>query len=66
VTERSETEAEPRKCFGTMPGMLFAAEVWHYWLGWAIAIGAVLTFVALLIGYLVKVQAPQYPKRGQR
>ncbi len=49
-----------------MPGMLFAAEVWHYWLGWAIAIGAVLTFVALLIGYLIKVQAPQYPKRGQR
>jgi hypothetical protein len=49
-----------------MPGMLLAAEVWHYWLGWAIAIGAVLTLVALLIGYLVKVQGPQYPRRNQR
>ena len=49
-----------------MPRMLLAAEVWHYWLGWAIAIGAVLTFFALIVGYVVKVQGPQYPKRGQR
>lgn len=49
-----------------MPVMLLAAEVWHYWLGWTIAIGAVLTLLGLIVAYLVKVQAPQYPKRGQR
>ena len=46
--------------------MVLAAEVWHYWLGVAIALGAVLTMIALVIGYLVKVQARQYPKRSQR
>ena len=51
---------------GTMPVMVLAAEVWHYWIGWAIAIGAVLTTIALVIGYLVKVQGPQYPKRSER
>ena len=49
-----------------MPCMLLAAEVWHYWLAWVLAIGAVLTMLGLIVGYLVKVQAPQYPKRGQR
>jgi amino acid permease len=48
-----------------MPAMVFAAEVWHYWLGWAIALGSVLTVIALVIGYLVRVEAPRYPKRGQ-
>jgi hypothetical protein len=47
----------------TMRVMLLAAEVWHYWIGWALAVGAVMTLVALVVGYLVKVQAPQYPKR---
>ena len=46
--------------------MVLAAEVWHYWLGWAIAIGTVLTVLALVAGYLMKVVAPQYPKRNQR
>ena len=50
----------------TMLIMLLAAQVWHYWLGWAMAIGAVLTLVALIIGYLVRVQGPQYPKRTPR
>jgi hypothetical protein len=49
-----------------MPPMLLASQVWHYWLGWAMAIGAVLTLIALIIGYLVKVQGPQYPKRTSR
>jgi hypothetical protein len=49
-----------------MPAMVIAAEVWYYWLGWAIAIGAVLTTLAVVVGYLVRVVAPQYPKRGQR
>jgi hypothetical protein len=46
--------------------MILGAEVWHYWLGWAIAIGAVLTVLALVAGYLIKVVSPQYPKRNQR
>jgi hypothetical protein len=62
----SEAGGAGRQGHGTMPGMVLAAEVWHYWLGWAIAIGAVLTTIALIIGYLVKVQSPQYPKRTQR
>ena len=49
-----------------MPSLLLAAQVWHYWLGWAMAIGAVLTLIALIIGYLVRVQGPQYPKRTPR
>ena len=53
----------PGAAVDTMHGMLLAAEVWHYWIGWTMAIGAVLTLVALIVGYLLKVQAPQYPKR---
>ena len=46
--------------------MLFAAPVWHYWIGVVLFLGAVLTVVALVVGYLAKVQSPQYPRRGQR
>ena len=46
--------------------MLLAAEVWYYWLGWVVAVASVLSLIALVIGYLIKVQAPQYPKRSQR
>jgi hypothetical protein len=49
-----------------MAGMLLAAEVWHYWTGVAIAVVTILTVLAVVVGYLVKVVAPQYPKRGQR
>jgi hypothetical protein len=49
-----------------MAAMLLAAEVWHYWIGVAIAAATILTVLALVVGYLVKVVAPQYPKRGQR
>jgi hypothetical protein len=49
-----------------MAAMLLAAEVWHYWIGVAIAAATVLTVLAVVVGYLVKVVAPQYPKRGQR
>jgi len=46
--------------------MLLAAKVWHYWIGVVLFGSAVLTVIALVAGYLAKVQAPQYPKRGQR
>jgi protein-S-isoprenylcysteine O-methyltransferase Ste14 len=43
--------------------LLLAAKVWHYWLSYAIIAGVLLTFVALGIGYLVKVTANRYPKQ---
>jgi hypothetical protein len=49
-----------------MAGMVFAAEVWHYWIAVVIAALTVLTVLALFVGYLVKVVAPQYPKRSHR
>jgi hypothetical protein len=42
---------------------MFAAEIWHWWLGIILTVlgaGAVLNVV---VGYLKKVVAPQYPKR---
>jgi hypothetical protein len=46
--------------------MLYAAEVWHYWLAVAIAAGTILTVLAVVVGYFVKVVSPQYPKREHR
>ena len=46
------------------PACSLADDVWHYWLGWALTIVAVLAVIGLLVGYLVKVvRRPQYPKR---
>ncbi len=36
------------------------AVVWHYWIGVAVFIPAVLAMVALFAGYLKKTQAPKY------
>lgn len=36
------------------------AVVWHYWIGVAIAVPALLTMVLLLAQYLRKTQAPKY------
>ena len=46
-----------------MPPMLFAAKVWHYWIAVPLVGGAILLFVALIVGYLVRVVRPQYPRR---
>ena len=47
-----------------MPPMdLLAAEVWHYWIGVALAATAVLAVLALVVGYLVKVSSTRYPRR---
>lgn len=40
-----------------------AARVWHYWIGIAVLIPAVLLVVATVIGYLVKVTSHRYPKQ---
>lgn len=40
-----------------------AAKVWHYWIGLVLLIVAGITVLAVIVGYLVRVQAPQFPKR---
>ncbi len=40
-----------------------AAKVWHYWIGIAILLPALLAVVATIIGYLVKVTANKYPRQ---
>lgn len=39
------------------------AVVWHYWIGVALAIPAVLLLFATIIGYFTKVSRIRYPKR---
>jgi hypothetical protein len=40
--------------------MLLAAQVWYFWLGLALFLGSVAVVVAVVVGYLVKVERPQY------
>jgi hypothetical protein len=49
-----------------MPVMVLAAQVWVYWVALVLLVGAIVTVIALVAGYLVKVVSPQYPKRSQR
>lgn len=50
----------------TIVDMVLAAQVWHYWIGFFLVIGAVLTVVALVVGYLVKVEKPRFPPNPDR
>jgi hypothetical protein len=43
--------------------MVFAARVWHYWIGVPLAAGAVLAVVGTFIGYFRKMNSLKYPKR---
>ncbi len=45
---------------------MLAAEIWHWWIGVILAVLGVLAVVQVIVGYLRKVVAPQYPKRRQR
>jgi hypothetical protein len=47
-----------------MRGML--AVIWHFWLGVALAAGAILTVVAMVGGYFKTVESQRYPSRKQR
>jgi formate-dependent nitrite reductase membrane component NrfD len=38
------------------------AVVWHYWIGVALAVGAIASIGALAAGYLRKVESTRYPK----
>jgi putative effector of murein hydrolase LrgA (UPF0299 family) len=39
---------------------------WHVWIGVVLALVSVLMVLGLVVQYLVKVQAPQYPKRAKK
>ena len=45
--------------------MMFAAFVWHWWISVFLVAIAVLAVVAVLIGYVMQVERPQYPTRRQ-
>ena len=51
----------PASTIGSM--VLFAGEVWHYWIAVPLVVGGILLVLALLVGYLVRVVAPRYPRR---
>jgi hypothetical protein len=38
------------------------AVIWHYWIGVALAVGAIVTLGALIAAYLTKVESTRYPK----
>jgi len=38
------------------------AVAWHYWIAVPLAIGAVLTALAVVAGYLRRVQSVKYPR----
>jgi hypothetical protein len=42
---------------------MIAAWVWHVWIGLLLTIGAVLTVLAVGVGYVAKVQSLKYPKK---
>jgi hypothetical protein len=39
------------------------AVVWHFWIGFVLAIGVVLTLLSIAAGYIAKVEVPKYPKK---
>ncbi len=43
--------------------MYTLAVVWHYWIAVALAAGAILAVIALLLGYFAQVSRTRYPKK---
>lgn len=41
------------------------AVVWHFWLGFFLALGALGTVLAIAVGYIAKVEMPRYPKKPE-
>ncbi len=41
---------------------VLAAQPWHWWLALPLAALGVLALIAAIVGYLVKVTAPKYPR----
>ena len=42
---------------------VFAANVWTYWISVPLVVGGLLLVVALVVGYVVKVESLRYPHR---
>ena len=42
--------------------MTFAGVVWHYWIAVPLAVGAIVSIVATIAGYLQKVTYKRYPR----
>jgi uncharacterized integral membrane protein len=45
---------------------MFAAFVWHYWLGLILLIAGIGAVLQAVVLYVVKVSATRYPNRRQR
>lgn len=45
---------------------MFAANIWHWWIGVLLTLVSVLLVVGLVGGYLKSVTAQQYPSKRQR
>ncbi len=40
------------------------AVVWHWWIGFFLAIGTLATVIAVAVGYLSQVEAKRYSKKS--
>lgn len=45
---------------------MFAAYVWHYWVGLVLLLAGVGAVLQGVVGYITKVSASRYPNRRQR
>jgi formate-dependent nitrite reductase membrane component NrfD len=45
---------------------MFAANIWHWWIGVALMLVGILAVVALVLYYLKTVTAPQVPPESRR
>ena len=43
--------------------MHLSAVIWHFWIGLVFFVLSVVAVVAVVVGYLVRVQSLKYPKR---
>lgn len=39
------------------------AVIWHFWIGFFLAIGSLLTVLGVIAGYFIRVENPRYPKK---
>jgi len=47
-------------------GTMFAANVWHWWIGVVLLVAGIGAVLQAVVGYVVKVSATRYPNRRQR
>lgn len=45
---------------------MFAANVWHWWVGLVLLIASIGAVVQTIVGYVAKVSSLRYPNRRQR